>query len=579
MKSKNIDTLKLMETKEQLIKKKEARPDKLSELYNIDNNWDNVIKAYIENNPEYQYSNQILYATDEFIKNQSEHLSTADKKFITNIIKCMREEDVFIHSTKLVKKGATAKTGAKRLCLIKCGGCEKPYVIYFEVSKYSGNCYICCQKDKACNRSIEIKKYIEILSNYGYTMFKTRQFYTHKSTIEICCPKNHKTEIVAENIKSFKNSIECLQCNTIYNRIVVDKKENNELKVEDITGKGKHDAEKIKKMIEDNGGVVETIRKTTVIYWCQEKLHILTCEPRTKLIDNNLFHCESCRLKNSEKSKSQQISVKTVGELMAKNKFELKSDYVNSSGILKLYCTSCALHMYISYKNWLKEKACTNCKIKIKKSITSVEQKLALGQIFKEEVEKYGYKLLDNFDKYDTNTTKFNVECDYGHVYETCQDNFVNRKRRCPSCQNSQGEDFIEKYLTERKIAFKKEFSFPDGECKHIYNLRFDFYLKHNNKEYMIEFDGEQHFKPIEYFGGEKSYRKLFNNDCRKTIYCVNTANIPLLRVAFNDFDKLTPLLDKFLSMNTVGILFSNVETYKTIIAELEQNEIIDILT
>ena len=47
----------------------------------------------------------------------------------------------------------------------------------------------------------------------------------------------------------------------------------------------------------------------------------------------------------------------------------------------------------------------------------------------------------------------------------------------------------------------------------------------------MIEYDGEQHFKPIEYFGGEEAYQNRIKNDEIKNEYCkmhkINLIRIP----------------------------------------------------
>lgn len=93
--------------------------------------------------------------------------------------------------------------------------------------------------------------------------------------------------------------------------------------------------------------------------------------------------------------------------------------------------------------------------------------------------------------------------------------------RGCPRCaikvKTSKGEKRIEDYLIQNKINFKREVVLP--ECKSTRNLRFDFeiYLKHNKKVY-IEYDGEQHFKPIDKFGGETTFKKTIERDKIKNI-------------------------------------------------------------
>ena len=100
----------------------------------------------------------------------------------------------------------------------------------------------------------------------------------------------------------------------------------------------------------------------------------------------------------------------------------------------------------------------------------------------------------------------------------------------CPSCNESKGEREIKILLEKNKINYIKEHSFP--ECKLINKLRFDFYLPNINT--CIEFDGEQHFKPIEYYGGKKEFEIIIKRDKIKSDF-FKSNNINLIRVKFND--------------------------------------------
>lgn len=90
-------------------------------------------------------------------------------------------------------------------------------------------------------------------------------------------------------------------------------------------------------------------------------------------------------------------------------------------------------------------------------------------------------------------------------------------------------EVFISNILTDNNINFHREFGFDD--CKGIggKKLRFDFYLPNYNT--LIEYDGAQHFKPIDYFGGKDAYNILKQNDEIKNEYCklhkINLIRIP----------------------------------------------------
>ena len=49
-----------------------------------------------------------------------------------------------------------------------------------------------------------------------------------------------------------------------------------------------------------------------------------------------------------------------------------------------------------------------------------------------------------------------------------------------------------------------------------------------------IEFDGQQHFKPIKAWGGDKAFQKLIENDKRKALWATQNG-YNLVRIKFSD--------------------------------------------
>ena len=114
----------------------------------------------------------------------------------------------------------------------------------------------------------------------------------------------------------------------------------------------------------------------------------------------------------------------------------------------------------------------------------------------------------------------------------------------CPICNASHGEMEIKKYLEKNHLHFVQQKTFPG--CKNIKMLPFDFYLSDYN--ICIEFDGIQHFEPIEIFGGEEALIKQQNNDAIKNNYC-HTNNINLLRIKYDE--NIVEKLDNFMQKYT----------------------------
>lgn len=121
-------------------------------------------------------------------------------------------------------------------------------------------------------------------------------------------------------------------------------------------------------------------------------------------------------------------------------------------------------------------------------------------------------------------------------------------------CQvQSFGESYIQLLLEDIKAKFIPQYTFND--CKHINTLHFDFAIFYNdNLIGLVEYDGKQHFEPIEFFGGQKSFEQTKIRDEIKSTYC-ETHNIPLLRIPYTlSFDDIKKeLYEYYLSLTTAG--------------------------
>jgi len=100
----------------------------------------------------------------------------------------------------------------------------------------------------------------------------------------------------------------------------------------------------------------------------------------------------------------------------------------------------------------------------------------------------------------------------------------------CPNCNDSHGERKVFDFLVKNNISFEKQKAF-DG-CVHKYRLRFDFYLpKHN---ICIEYDGEQHYIPVDKWGGKEKLDLIIKRDQIKNEFCKKN-KIKLIRLTSKD--------------------------------------------
>lgn len=116
-----------------------------------------------------------------------------------------------------------------------------------------------------------------------------------------------------------------------------------------------------------------------------------------------------------------------------------------------------------------------------------------------------------------------------GNVWSTTPDSFL-RGHGCPICKESNGEKAVAKYLTAHNIGFVRQKKFEGCRIKHM--LPFDFYLPKLNL--CIEYDGEQHFHPIEYFGGAKKFEYTHYRDLFKNKFCKDH-QIRLIRIKYTE--------------------------------------------
>lgn len=107
----------------------------------------------------------------------------------------------------------------------------------------------------------------------------------------------------------------------------------------------------------------------------------------------------------------------------------------------------------------------------------------------------------------------------------------------CPVCKVSKGEHSILVYLIDKKIKFNSQYKFDN------FNLIYDFYLPKYNL--CIEYDGVQHFHPVNHFGGKKSFNSQIKRDALKNKYCLEH-KINLLRIKYVDYNNINLILDKY---------------------------------
>ena len=169
--------------------------------------------------------------------------------------------------------------------------------------------------------------------------------------------------------------------------------------------------------------------------------------------------------------------------------------------------------------------------------------------IFKQRVkEKYG-------DAFDLSETIYNgwdkkvtIKCNTcGESFEQRPNDFL-RGFGCPNCNASYGESTIKIFLKKYKINFKQQYTINNEDlfCSNK-KLFVDFFLPDHNT--IIEFNGDQHYKPIEMWGGKEQFEKQQRRDDAVRSYC-REHKITLIEIPYKDIGNIEDILTKELKIN-----------------------------
>ncbi|WP_271554278.1 hypothetical protein [Bradyrhizobium sp. CCBAU 45394] len=164
----------------------------------------------------------------------------------------------------------------------------------------------------------------------------------------------------------------------------------------------------------------------------------------------------------------------------------------------------------------------------------------------------------DTFDysdvKYINNNERVIIRCRSHGVFDQLPRSHLSGIG-CARCSSSKGEGKIRTILQQLKIDFREQVNFPDLIFPETGGrLRFDFYVDATRTA--IEFDGAQHFEPINFTGLDESdlqlsFEQLQKRDAFKTRYC-ETNGIRLIRIPYTEIEAIGELLEELFGPNLV---------------------------
>ena len=105
----------------------------------------------------------------------------------------------------------------------------------------------------------------------------------------------------------------------------------------------------------------------------------------------------------------------------------------------------------------------------------------------------------------------------------------------------SRGEIKIEEILKRNELIFEMEYSFVGLNSSNGKPLRFDFAVfdDEGNLDFLIEYQGKQHYEPVSKFGGKKGLYQQQHNDNQKRRFCA-LKGIPLIEIPYTEEHLIT---------------------------------------
>lgn len=261
------------------------------------------------------------------------------------------------------------------------------------------------------------------------------------------------------------------------------------------------------------------------------------CGHVTEVIPSSVLRGRGCGKcpSNSKKTHPQYVE-----ELRSKGiQVEVLEPYVNNRTKIKHLWKACGHVTKIRPDCVLGGQGCGRCTKEnfVKAGSKELEKRRlkAAKELDERVAELHGAKVRrDLSTPYITDKTKISWFCDKGHQWEARPTN-IKQGQGCPQCATShlKGEAFTRELLEEYGIDFQTQKKFPD--LKRIDRLSYDFFIP--SMGILIECQGEQHYKPVNFMGGAERFDIQQERDQLKREYAWENGYY-LLEISYKDYRK-----------------------------------------
>lgn len=271
--------------------------------------------------------------------------------------------------------------------------------------------------------------------------------------------------------------------------------------------------------------------KTEMLCRCKKDDYIWKTTPNRLLRGKGCPKCSKCNRKTTQEF---------INDINIVNpKIEILGEYVNSKTKIECKCKTCNNIWCATPNSLLRGSGCPVCSQKIRRNIKKTTSEFVI------EMNEMNPNI-KICGEYVNAKTKILCKCMRDGFEWKAQPLSLLSGCGCPKCSFPKGELSIEKYLQKYNIKYESQKNFDELLGILGRDLLYDFYLPHYN--ILIEYNGEQHYNPIEFFGGKKSLEKQQEHDRRKREYAKQN-NIKLIEIPYWDFENIEEILSKELGL------------------------------
>lgn len=232
----------------------------------------------------------------------------------------------------------------------------------------------------------------------------------------------------------------------------------------------------------------------------------------TNLNNHIRRYCKYCNGKNKKTKENWQI----LSDQIHDSKFEILDCPKNGKSKVRIFHKDCGNIFFQTMNNHINHR--NGCKKCAKNSFKNNE----FWQKKCQEIWNGDYQILEEVKNCNKKVKILHTICNRYHLKN--MSSFIHNKRGCPYCSKQDtkyAEDYISKYLDSRNIKYEREKTFEGLiNPKTGRKLRFDFYL--SETEQVIEVHGVQHYKPIEFWGGEEYFMEQLFRDKIKEDFLIS---------------------------------------------------------